>query len=489
MNHQGIYRSLHTAAEIEGPIPTNAGSVPFCAMQNSRRPVSLEAYGYVEEEFFVSGLANVYVEGQAGLETVHEAVPYRTRLLVRRPKDASRFSGRVYFDILNATQNYDIEDLWHRIYIWCMEQGHGYVGITSKPVNAQSLKQYNYARYHSLDWSSPEPVPQPAPCIEGEIPGTEEGLIWDMIAQTATALRSGTLFGGRPVDYLCLTGQSQSGFYLNTFVAHFESYMKDAQGRSLFDGYLNVVGVPFERELRQGISPYRFSLKPRRRLTSSVPLVMVSSEGDIALFSGRMAGVLAELPEDSDVPGNLCRYYEVAGAPHTDIDCGILSSDAEILRAGRTPLPMDPALRSQINDFPLAEYICGFLEKMYIWRTAGVAPAVSPRFKRDETGALCRDAHGNVRGGFRSPYVDLPVARYQGSGDIPSGDIGGCRTELAEDGEVVERRISRLEAGLRAQREAGWLVQGAVERMLAAERARHLRSCGGGEDAPGQRAH
>ena len=67
MNHQGIYRSLHTAAEIEGPIPTNAGSVPFCAMQNSRRPVSLEAYGYVEEEFFVSGLANVYVEGQAGL--------------------------------------------------------------------------------------------------------------------------------------------------------------------------------------------------------------------------------------------------------------------------------------------------------------------------------------------------------------------------------------------------------------------------------------
>ena len=265
--------------------------------------------------------------------------------------------------------------------------------------------------------------------------------------------------------------------------------MKDAQGRSLFDGYLNVVGVPFERELRQGISPYRFSLKPRRRLTSSVPLVMVSSEGDIALFSGRMAGVLAELPEDSDVPGNLCRYYEVAGAPHTDIDCGILSSDAEILRAGRTPLPMDPALRSQINDFPLAEYICGFLEKMYIWRTAGVAPAVSPRFKRDETGALCRDAHGNVRGGFRSPYVDLPVARYQGSGDIPSGDIGGCRTELAEDGEVVERRISRLEAGLRAQREAGWLVQGAVKRMLAAERARHLRSCGGGEDAPGQRAH
>ena len=38
-----------------------------------------------EEEFFASGTANVYRETEAGLETVHTDVPYKTRLIVRRP--------------------------------------------------------------------------------------------------------------------------------------------------------------------------------------------------------------------------------------------------------------------------------------------------------------------------------------------------------------------------------------------------------------------
>ena len=49
---------------------------------------------------------------------------------------------------------YDIEDLWHRIYLWCMEKGHAYVGITSKPVNVLSLKNFDYDRYGDLNWSN-----------------------------------------------------------------------------------------------------------------------------------------------------------------------------------------------------------------------------------------------------------------------------------------------------------------------------------------------
>ena len=479
MPDQKIYRSLHTAARIEGPIPVTAGSVPFCAMQNSRRPVRLENYGYAEEEFFASGTANVYRETEAGLETVHTDVPYKTRLIVRRPADPARFSGRVYFDILNATQNYDIEDLWHRIYIWCMEQGHGYIGITSKPVNAQSLKHYDYARYQSLDWSSPEAVPLPTPCIEGEIPGTEEGLIWDMIAQTAAAVRRGgcsVLFGGQKVDYLCLTGQSQSGFYLNTFVAHFDPYLRDAEGKDLFDGYMNMVGVPFERELRQGISHVRFSLKPRRRLKSRIPMIMVSSEGDASLFSGRMSGVWDDLPRDSDTPEDRCRYYEIAGAPHTDINCRILSSDEEVLRTGHMPIRVEPDRRMAVNDFPLAEYICGFLEKLYRWRVEGTAPEVSPRFERGADGTLLRDSFGNVRGGFRTPYVDIPLAVFRGFSDIPWGDIGGARVGLpktAGAGLDPAAKLRRLREGLTKQQEEGWLTEGAVDRMVAAEAERY----------------
>lgn len=474
------YRSLHTVPEIEGPIPVSAESVPFCAMQNSRRPVDLRKFGYVEEEFFVAGNANVYQETDGGLGIVHEAVPYRTRLIVRKPADSSEFSGRVYFDILNATQNYDIEDLWHRIYLWCMEQGHGYVGITSKPVNVRSLKQYDHARYRSLNWASPKTASQPATCINGEILGTEEGMIWDMIGQTATAIRSGkagALFGGEEVCYLCLTGQSQSGFYLNTFIAHFDRYMADAAGRRLFDGYMNIVGVPFERELRQGISKSRFSLKPRRDLTSGVPLIMISSEGDIELFSKREGWAQTKPPLDCDTRENKCRYYEVAGAPHTDVDCGILSGDAEIIRAGYAPMSVDSALRSVINDFPLAEYVCGFLEKLYVWRTEGVAPATCRRFERNPNGELRRDARQNVCGGFRTPYVDLPVASYQGTGAFPIGDIAGRRNELyeSEAEEAFDRRLLQLEEALNAQLAEGWLTEGAVSRMLQTERNRHER--------------
>lgn len=472
------YRSLHAMPRIEGPIPASAGSVPFCAMQNSRRPVDLQKYGYIEEEFFVGGAANVYQETDGGLGLVHEAVPYKTRLIVRRPADPSKFSGRVYFDILNATQNYDIEDLWHRIYIWCMEQGHGYVGITSKPVNVQSLKQYDYERYRSLNWASPETVPQPAPCTDGEIPGTEEGMIWDMIGQTATAIRSGragALFGGEEVRYLCLTGQSQSGFYLNTFIAHFDRYMEDAAGQRLFDGYMNIVGVPFERELRQGISKKRFSLKPRRDLVSGVPLIMISSEGDMELFSKREGWAQTKLPVDCDTRENKCRYYEVAGAPHTDVDCAILSGDAEVIRTGRAPMRVDSSLRAMMNNFPLAEYICGFLEKLHTWRVEGTAPATCPRFERDSNGGLRRDAHQNVCGGFRTPYVDLPVASFRGYGEFANGDIAGGRIELHESEAAFDRRLLELEEALNAQLAEGWLTKGAVSRMLQAERNR--REC------------
>ena len=66
------------------------------AAADSQTPLNLSAYGYVEEEFFVRGTANVYDWDSAGHVTVRTAdAPYTTRILMRRPVDPARFSGTV----------------------------------------------------------------------------------------------------------------------------------------------------------------------------------------------------------------------------------------------------------------------------------------------------------------------------------------------------------------------------------------------------------
>ena len=43
-----------------GPLPVTAESAPFMAAANNLDPTDLSKFGYVEEEFILSGNANVY---------------------------------------------------------------------------------------------------------------------------------------------------------------------------------------------------------------------------------------------------------------------------------------------------------------------------------------------------------------------------------------------------------------------------------------------
>jgi len=424
-----IQKTMTLIPKIEGPIPVNEWSHPFCAMAHSRKPLKLEDYGYVEEEYFLSGKANIYDSDENDQPVViKEGICYKNRILLRKPADSKKFSGRVYIDILNATQNYDIEDLWHRMYLWCMEHGHGYIGITSKPVNVMSLKYFDYERYKSLDWSNGDLVPQPAILRYASIPGTEEGLIWDMLGQLCSLVRYGgrnNSFDGAKVDYIYLTGQSQSGAYLNTFIHYFDQYAKDEKERSLFDGYFNIVGALVQRRIRQEdeIGPLR--LVGRHIRPTSVPFISISSEGDLSLFNLFFEGDLLKLKiENKNEPHDKCRYYEIAGAPHTDIVCPVLS-DIEEIRKTRQPLPnLDEKLLNTLNDFPTEYYICGLLEKLHIWASKKIAPPEVEPLLRGENG-LVRDEHGNACGGLRSPFLDVPIASYIASNpDDPEGISG-----------------------------------------------------------------
>src|SRR5450759_446579 len=72
--------------KIIGPIPLTADSYPFLGAGHTLNPIDFTKAGYVEEEFFLSGNANVYdwsTDGSLSVKT--EKAPYTTRILVRRP--------------------------------------------------------------------------------------------------------------------------------------------------------------------------------------------------------------------------------------------------------------------------------------------------------------------------------------------------------------------------------------------------------------------
>src|SRR5687767_12279106 len=84
-----------TAVQVEGPIPVTPISKPYgSAMVPGTRSFNLlQKYGYVEEEFFISGRANIYgpavrqSQRDADIDLkpistlMHENVPYTTRVV------------------------------------------------------------------------------------------------------------------------------------------------------------------------------------------------------------------------------------------------------------------------------------------------------------------------------------------------------------------------------------------------------------------------
>ena len=226
-------------------VARTADSYPFNAADHAREPLDLASYGFVEEEYFVSGNANVYTLTDGTLAVEKADVPYVNRILVRRPADPADASGSVLVDIYNASNGYDIEDMWRRLYSTIRLAGHTFIGVTSKPINVDALRNFDPARYERLTWYD-EPVDT---CAQrgpvdfaalgpfGEVPCTETGLVWDILTQVGNAVRdpqaAEQILGGAELTSLILMGQSQSGLYLNTYVNNFHDAVKASNGGQL----------------------------------------------------------------------------------------------------------------------------------------------------------------------------------------------------------------------------------------------------------------
>jgi hypothetical protein len=223
--------------------------------------VQIEAFPYVTEEFFVSGMAN--------------GAPYTTRIIVRRPRDVKRFSGTVVAEALHAGGRSLVFE-WSRVSI--LTRNHAFVEIVHSPANVNLLKTFNAERYAPLN------------IVQGQTN--------DVIAQVGMLIKArGASLGPYDVRRVTLMGTSaSSGTVRNYFPAH--AAQRTATGGPIFDGFLLT------------------STNGNTALPIvDVPMIQMPTQTEVHTHAE--AGIAYRRP-DSDEPGNRFRLYEVAGMPHNN---------------------------------------------------------------------------------------------------------------------------------------------------------------------------
>jgi hypothetical protein len=413
---------------VTGPLAVTEASHPFGGAAWQLQPQDLAAHGYVEEEYLLSGTANVYewaADNTAAVRTPD--APYTTRVLVRRPVRRTRLSGTVIVEPLNPSNTFDLNIGWGFSGDHFMRNGDVWVGFTSKPISVQALKAFDAERYGSLSWANPLGLDDPRNCTDIQTlvdpvslrsRATEDGLVWDVLSQVGAWLKSDAptnpLAYGRgarrasAVDRAYGFGYSQTGSMMITYINAIQPRVLAADGAPIYDGYLiAVAGGAFigAAPLNQ-CTPVPPLGDPRRSLaTAGVPVIQMMSQSDFLI------GIASRRP-DSDTPPDLYRHYEMAGAAHASPEELLFSARPEdILAAGRAVPPMS-CNEGPRSRFPNAIHVDAALQNIDLWSRDGL-PAPHAQDIVVENGQAVLDEFGNVLGGLRSPFLDVPTSTWR----------------------------------------------------------------------------
>jgi len=412
---------------VVGPLPVSVDSYPFGGADYEMVPEDLGKVGYLEEEYLVSGTANVYTwpaPGPASVRTPN--APYTTRMLVRRPANSAQFSGNVIVEILNPSNAFDLNIGWAMMNRQIVANGDVWVGVTGKPISIDALKNFDPVRYGSLSMANPLALDDPLNCLNpvGSVTTptrtTEDGLVWDIYTQVGAWVRSDAAsnplahpLNGKatPVQHVYGFGYSQTGGFQFDYINAIQPLVVEADGKPMFDGYIVAVAsgrfvglVPINQCERTPSS----TTDPRYQFQNAgTPIIHVMSQSDYLYH------VSLRRP-DGDTYPDLYRHYDMSGAGHATPDELLYSAaPADILKAGR-PLPPMDCNEGPRSRFPSHIFFDAFLRNLEEWVDAGVAPPHSDPIVV-QSGQPVLDAFGNVTGGLRSPYLDVPTSTWYGS--------------------------------------------------------------------------
>jgi Alpha/beta hydrolase domain len=355
------------------PVGDPAHDYPFLATD-----VDLAAAGYVEEEFHISGQATRYSAAGTSTGTViSTGHPYRTRIVVRRPRSARAFNGVVLAEWYNVSNQWDQEVDWFQTHEHLLREGYAWVGISAQPVGVHSatgLRAWSPSRYGALDVTAGGTI-------------TDNSLSYDIFSQAVKAIRNPAgrdPLGSLPKpQYVIATGHSQSARLLISYVNSILplSNILDAV-------VLHGIGGALRTDLER-------------------PVFRLNSEGDVA--SPLLGGAVRQ-PDSSHL-----RTWEVAGASHGDWK---LITDYGPLRKrdiGTYPggYPGEP----QTCDLPPLSRVPQHMVQNAIydhtvkWVAYGISPPTAPLIATPSTAPpiVARDSLGLALGGIRLAQHEVPL--------------------------------------------------------------------------------
>jgi Alpha/beta hydrolase domain len=356
---------------------------------------TLKKSGYVEREYVAAGTATSYkASGPLTPDGRWAFVPdsnatYRTRIIVRRPANAGKFSGTVVVEWLNVSGGVDAnpdyaslrEELTRRRDVWVGVSAQ-LIGVEGGPVLVKApgaedlagkgLKQLDPPRYGSL-----------------EHPG--DGYSFDIFTQVARALREGgPAIGNVKPRRILAVGESQSAIALTTYYNGVEPLTQ------AFDGFLvhsrasvslPLVGPGAFADLAGSIGS---STPAIFRTDLDAPVLDLQTEGDVTSV---LNSVAVRQPDSKRF-----RLWEVAGTAHADVH--LLGPIVDRIDCG-----------APINNGPTHVVAKAALRSLDEWVRAGKLPPKGPRLEVTDEGRpeIRRDADGIAQGGIRTPPVDVPV--------------------------------------------------------------------------------
>lgn len=374
--------------------------------------------GYGMQEFFVAGRASSYTpERPLGPDghwhvTASRTAGYITRAVVLTPSDPAEFNGTVLVEWLNVSGGIDAPAVWMMAHREVIRARYAYVMVSAQKVGVDggvsllgldmSLKNQNPKRYAALSH-----------------PG--DAFAYDMFTQIGRLVRDGGgMLGDLLPKHVVAVGESQSAMFLTSYINAVDPLARAYDGflvHSRF-GPAAPLGGDFSASIfdqLQSSSSQAVKFRPDLR----VPLMTIITETDL-YGAGRQGYHAARQPDHE-----LLRVWEIAGAAHADnytiqvapIDSG--SAPIEDLAAAYAPTDnlMGRQLDHYINFGPQHHYVVqASLAALSDWVRTGTAPPSGPplQVREDTHPAPVLDAHGIAKGGVRTPWVDVPIARTSG---------------------------------------------------------------------------
>lgn len=403
----------------------------------------LASHGYIEEEYFIRGSADGYTiadrlkDGAAA----GSPQPYVTRVVVRRPADASRFNGAVVVEWDNVTNNFDAENVWFDMWENAMREGYAWVSVTNQTLGVAALKKWSPKRYGEFDVGKDLPKPG-GPDADAES--------FDIFSQIGAALKhpgAVDMLGGLKPKVLLATGQSQSASRLVTYA---NSVQPLAQ---VYDGFL----------LDASSAPIRGDLK--------VPVLRVMAEHDV------LTGGAANRQPDTDK----YRTWEVAGSAHMSRHVRESREVLELrdnglsLEATMAPLCANPQIGTRT---PTGQVTAAGMGALARWAEGGKPPAIAPKIDVTQVNAppkqsvAARDKDGLALGGIRLAAMAAPTQINLGLGAPADASKAGAGGEAIGAGACVrwgpstDMSVEQLNARYASHADYVAQVKKAVEQNL-----------------------